>query len=731
MRRSFDIAAIGDFRFPGGTSTAVAAEIRAQAAAGYRTALLQLRAPLLRAPHPFHPEIRACLDAGLAELADPDQPLEAALVQLHHPLAFAELPERPLRLRGEKARLIVHHPPRDGAGRPAYDAAGIHRHACEILGAAPLWAPVGPLVRAAFAGLEAAPPLAEADWPPVIDPGDWAAPPRRPGAGRPVLGRHSRPDPLKWPATQEAALAALPDDPDWPVRILGGGPFLAELLEGPPPANWQVLPFGAVPARDFLAGLDAFVYFHHPDWLEAFGRTVLEALASGVPAILPETLRPTFGDAALYAEPTGVRGLVERLWADPAAYAAQVDLGRARLRERWGPEAHAERLRRLIGPPRGRSVVPGPRPPPRRAMLVSSNGIGMGHLTRTLAIARRLPPPVEPVIVTMSQAVGVAHEFGLLAEHIPFHRHLDCDVAAWNRHLAAELDEMIRFYDPAAVLFDGNQPYSGLVAARREHPHRLFLWCRRGLWRADANDSALAAEAAFDAVIEPRELAGALDRGPTARHRGRVRPVDPIVLLDAGEMLPRAAARAALDLPAEGTAVLLQLGSGNNFDTGPLRRAIVDRLLAAGATVAVAQWLIADEVAALPPAVRRLEAYPLARWLPAFDFAVAAAGYNAFHELMLAGVPAIHVPNEAPMMDDQGARARWAEMAGCGLRLRAGDIYAAGRAVDALLDPARRAAMAAACAARAFPNGAVEAARFLGEHAMTRRADLGFALTAG
>ena len=62
----FDILMVGDFRFPGGTSTCIAEQIRAQAGAGYRTGLIALKGPVLRHPHTFNSEIRACLDENLS-----------------------------------------------------------------------------------------------------------------------------------------------------------------------------------------------------------------------------------------------------------------------------------------------------------------------------------------------------------------------------------------------------------------------------------------------------------------------------------------------------------------------------------------------------------------------------------------------------------------------------------------------------------------------------------------
>jgi glycosyltransferase involved in cell wall biosynthesis len=54
--------------------------------------------------------------------------------------------------------------------------------------------------------------------------------------------------------------------------------------------------------------------------VEAFGRNILEAMASGLPAILPPHFRPLFGDAAVYAEPVEVPSVLRRLYADRVAY---------------------------------------------------------------------------------------------------------------------------------------------------------------------------------------------------------------------------------------------------------------------------------------------------------------------------------------------------------------------------------------------------------------------------
>ena len=56
---------------------------------------------------------------------------------------------------------------------------------------------------------------------------------------------------------------------------------------------------------------------------------------------------------------------------------------------------------------------------------------------------------------------------------------------------------------------------------------------------------------------------------------------------------------------------------------------------------------------------------PLAPYLAAFDGVVSAAGYNSFHELMqLFDGPVLLVPRQHSQLDDQTARAQYAEAQG-------------------------------------------------------------------
>ncbi|CDX28956.1 Glycosyltransferase [Mesorhizobium sp. ORS 3359] len=728
-----DILFVADVRFEGGTSTALAVEIRAAARAGLKTGLLAVKGPLLGHPYPMHPDLRALVYSGATERIDPDTKVDADLVLLHHPTIMSNRFTRRTGIQAERLVMVLHHPMVDRVGKLQYDLQRVISNCHWAFGVKVWLAPVSAIVRDALPRrLPASAELLPENWTNLIDLDDW---PRRPD-GPPhipvVIGRHARPDKLKWPSSSTDALRIYPaDSARYSIRILGGGSFLQELY-GPLPANWEILPFAWTGIPRFLQGLDFYVYYHSDSWSEAFGRTILEALAVGLVTILPAHFQPLFGDAAVYAAPSDVERIIGRFITDDEAYAQQSALASDFVARHHSAQLFPQRLQRLFGIPRPRdstavraSMI---QPLPiRRVLFTSTNGIGMGHLAQQVAVAQRLPQGLKPVFATMSYAMKIATDEGYHAHFLTYHSGIDAAPEDWNDVLAEELFDLISHLRPAVFAYDATAVFEGVVAALAMDPNLFSIWVRRPMWR-ESHRPFLEMADAFDAVIEPGELADEFDHGPTKEMRDKVLLVPPVLHLGPNERLERTAARLFLDVPEGMTVVALQLGSGSNFDMRSVRNSVLKALLDRPDTLVLdirspirANFELDEPIS---PRHRIVELFPSFRYSRAFDAAVVAPGYNTFHENILGAVPTLFVPNEAEEMDLQLNRARWAELGGFGLLMRRDhDLPHVGSFIERLLDPAERDSMAARCGTIFWTNGADEIADYIEDHARIVRTD--------
>jgi UDP:flavonoid glycosyltransferase YjiC (YdhE family) len=517
--------------------------------------------------------------------------------------------------------------------------------------------------------------------------------------------------------------AVYPVDGSATVKVLGGADPVRDVL-GYVPNSWQVTPFGAIDPRQFLAELDFFVYFHHPTWVEAFGRNILEAMASGVPAILPPHFRPLFGEAAIYAEPAEVPSVLRRLYADRAGYEEIVARAVASVRARFGYEAHQHRLGELIGAPDAVAEEPSRSAPIRAAapqrrclLLISSNGSGMGHLTRLIAYPRRAQPDLAAHFVSLSQAVGVVGKFGFPFEYVPSAGATGLASRRWHELFTERVCDVVARLRPAVVVFDGTWPYDGIPRVREAHPEARWVWSRRGMWRRGRSVEQLEKAVWFDMVLAPGELAAAYDQGATSDADGV--GIGPVTLLDEAELDDRETARRALGLPLDRRVGLVALGAGNINDTSHQTGAVVAALQRLGVEVCVTQTEIAESNRT-GGSVHVVRDFPLSRRFRAFDLAVSAAGYNSFHELLRFGVPTLFIPNQDTALDDQQGRAQFAADRGLahmlggvsvsGARLLLGDLLERGQQMVANVGLVDRGNGAAAAAVHLRKLAEVEAA---------------------
>ncbi|NJO36292.1 MAG: hypothetical protein HC871_00185 [Rhizobiales bacterium] len=284
-QQSFEIIFLGDFREPAFRSPA-ADQIQAVVTAGYRTGIMQMAAGQRRQPARFHEDIRALIERGALAHLDPDQVASCQLLIVTDPRHLAHMPSRSLRINAPLSIVLVPHGPELSNGQPFYDSAAVQANARDLLSGEIIWAPMTSVVRRQLSHLDPRPSLSEVDWHACIDPESWPSTRSGFSGPRPVIGRSGPPSEDAWPTDASHILALYPDDSQFLVRILDGGPILKSRI-GALPRNWDVLALEKASEATFLASIDFFVHSHHPDFIAPVDPHLLRAMAAGVVAILP------------------------------------------------------------------------------------------------------------------------------------------------------------------------------------------------------------------------------------------------------------------------------------------------------------------------------------------------------------------------------------------------------------------------------------------------------------
>ncbi|WP_207706518.1 glycosyltransferase [Desulfallas thermosapovorans] len=350
-RRHFDVILISDFRMIGGSTLSSVEEIKAQKRLGLRTGLIQMSRYDIDPKRGILPQVRELIDGDKVQMIVYGEKVSCDILNIRYPPVLQEWQRYVPDVDAKDINTIVNQTPMSVYGEGAvqrYDINQCQEHLEKYFGKTGTWYPIGPLVRKALQEHHAEEiksiKLAGEDWTNIIDIDQWRRKTYSPRKSKPRIGRHSRDhDVRKWPATAGELLTIYPESSDYEIHILGGAK-IPEIIMGRLPGNWHVLEFGKMPPKDFLAMLDVFVYYTHPDLVEAFGRVIVEAMAVGVPVILPPKFREVFGEAAIYAEPAEVKENIERLINDDDYYKSQVEKAWVYVEKHFGYAKHAARL---------------------------------------------------------------------------------------------------------------------------------------------------------------------------------------------------------------------------------------------------------------------------------------------------------------------------------------------------------------------------------------------------
>lgn len=346
---------------------------------------------------------------------------------------------------------------------------------------------------------------------------------------------------------------------------------------------------------------------------------------------------------------------------------------------------------------------------PSTVLMCTSNGVGLGHLSRVMAVGRHLDHDIEPVIFTLSAAASIPVAQGFRVEYLRSRESSEFEGPAWNKLYERRIEHLHEVYEPSLVLFDGTHPYAGLCRYLDRHTETVRIWERRAMWRAGAGEASLERSRHFDIIAEPGDYASEYDEGLTPRDDGTREGFAPIRY--GAEPLDHSAARAELELAPDATVALLQLGAGAINDVDSLIRHAVEVLIARDVHVVVAASVLAQRPEIDLDGVSVVQRYPISDYFSAFDLGFFAGGYNSFHEALSLGLPSVFVPNLNTKLDDQAARTRFADDRGLGLDWPDGERATLDGLIERILDVAERERMREAMRALPPADGGSQLAR--------------------
>jgi hypothetical protein len=299
---------------------------------------------------------------------------------------------------------------------------------------------------------------------------------------------------------------------------------------------------------------------------------------------------------------------------------------------------------------------------PRDCMvLFPTNGVGMGHMSRMVALAKsiqRTKPSTEIVFFTTNSVIHHLYQHGFTCYHLPGRKKFKrMTPTSWNSICEDKLANVIALHRPSHFIFDGTYPYRGMLNAIKGRTDIHKVWVKRP-GKRNIGDSPSEATSHFDRIIIPDDYLQ-IDESSLSRIKiDEINLVPPLISVSRQDLLPRGSLRGRLGIPRDATAALVSLGAGVINDIGDVRNYVSTNLSSMGVYSIIADSMLNPTDAIFDdPYVRLVREYPIMQYRNCFDFAVIAGGYNSVHESVFLRLPSIILPNTETGNDDQLTRA--------------------------------------------------------------------------
>lgn len=354
-----------------------------------------------------------------------------------------------------------------------------------------------------------------------------------------------------------------------------------------------------------------------------------------------------------------------------------------------------------------------------RWLFYAVNGLGLGHLTRLLGLARQLrqrSPQDQFLFITTSEAEWLLWQEGFASVKVPSLtacRRSGLRHSTYSCLLHTVVVNTIAAFRPHVLVVDTFPAGSGqeLLPVLRWDGRQVFVY-REQRQSVCADPWFQTVLKLYDLILIPHlrdEVSLPLPETVPAEWVG------PMVVRSRSESLSRQEARQRLQLPEEGCCLYVGFGGGGDRDYEALCRWVLEQ------ADQFPQWQF---VYSVPPLgridlgirersnIHRITYYPLAECWSAFDATVSAVGYNTATELLHHGIPTLWVPLLRDV-DDQEQRAKRLVEGRAGKLVSPYDTPTLQEGLHQLAEPSERERIAHTMRQRVPENGAETAADYL------------------
>ncbi|MEA3387016.1 MAG: glycosyltransferase [Patescibacteria group bacterium] len=297
----------------------------------------------------------------------------------------------------------------------------------------------------------------------------------------------------------------------------------------------------------------------------------------------------------------------------------------------------------------------------KNVLFYAVNGLGLGHLTRLLSIARqmqKIDDTIQPLFLTTSEACHVLYAHKIPYFKLPSKTYLKENTDLKRKDLAMMYNltvmNLVNTYNPVAIVVD-TFPVGSLddllgVLSMKTSMKKIFIHREQ----KDMSKQKIGLQNFYNLIITPHLENTTKIPVPNGK---KLVWAGNIMVRENDEVFTKEEVLKKFNLPTDKKIVLLSLGGGGDKTTEIEYKKITSILLKRDDLhIVVPKSPLSTFDVDLYDNMTQIEYYPLIEIMNVFDVAISATGYNTFHELMYMGVPSIFIP-KLRGLDDQEARA--------------------------------------------------------------------------